>query len=102
VLVVGVKRILVRPAAATDIENAFLWYQSQRHGLGDEFREALRFIFNQISENPRRYQIVHRDMRRVLLSRFPYGVYFREFPEVIVVIACMHGRRDPERWQNRQ
>jgi plasmid stabilization system protein ParE len=97
-----VKCILVRPAAVTDIEDAFLWYQSLRHGLGDEFRDALRFIFNQISENPRRYQMVHRDTRRVLLARFPYGVYFREFPEVIVVIACMHGRRAPERWQNRR
>jgi plasmid stabilization system protein ParE len=56
----------------------------------------------QISENPRRYQIAHRDLRRVLLARFPYCVYFREFPEVIIVIACMHGRRDPERWQNRR
>lgn len=96
------KRILVRPAAVTDIEDAFLWYQHQRYGLGDEFREALQFTFNELSENPRRYQMIHRDTRRVLLARFPYGVYFREFPEVIIVIACMHGRRDPRRWENRR
>ena len=96
------KHILVRPAAVTDIEDAYLWYQSQRYGLGDEFRETLRFTFNEISENPRRHQMIHRDTRRALLPRFPYGVYFREFPEVVVVIACMHGRRDPKRWQNRR
>ena len=46
--------------------------------------------------------MIYRDVRRMLLARFPYGVYFREFPEVIVIIACMHGRRDPKRWENRR
>ncbi len=28
---------VVRPAAAADIEEAFLWYEQQRGGLGNEF-----------------------------------------------------------------
>ena len=36
------KPVLVRPAAAADIEDAYSWYETQRPGLGDEFREALR------------------------------------------------------------
>jgi plasmid stabilization system protein ParE len=96
-----VKPVLVRPAAAADIEDTFLWYQTQRLGLGDEFREALRFTLTQVAENPQRYQVIHRGTRRALLKRFPYGVFYREFPEVIIVVACMHGRRDPKRWQSR-
>lgn len=95
------KPVVVRPAAAADIEDAFLWYQAQRVGLGDEFREALRSALNQISANPHLYQVIHRGTRRVLLKRFPYGVFFREFPQMIVVVACMRGRRDPKRWQSR-
>jgi len=36
-----VKRVVVRPAAASDIEDAYRWYESQRAGLGDEFLAAL-------------------------------------------------------------
>lgn len=95
------KPIVVRPAAAADIEGAFHWYEAQRVGLGDEFRQALRSTLNQISENPHLYQLLHRGTRRALLKRFPYGVFFKEFPHVIVVVACMHGRRDPKRWEAR-
>ena len=31
---------IVRAAAAADIEEAFLWYESQRPGLGQEFLAA--------------------------------------------------------------
>jgi hypothetical protein len=36
--------ILVRPAAAADIDQAFLWYERRRPGLGDEFLAALQGI----------------------------------------------------------
>jgi len=32
---------------------------------------------------------------------FPYAMYFRVYDEVVVVVACMHGRRNPRRWQVR-
>ena len=95
------KPVLVRPAAAADIEDTFLWYQTQRSGLGDDFREALRFALNEIAENPQRYPVIHRGTRRALLKRFPYGVFYREFPRAIIVVACMRGRRNPKRWQSR-
>ncbi len=95
------KPILVRPAAAADIEDTFLWYQTQRLGLGDDFREALRFAPTQIAENPQRYPVIHRGTRRALLKRFPYGVFYKEFRQAIIVVACMHGRRNPKRWQSR-
>ena len=95
------KPILVRPAAAADIEDVFAWYQAQRFGLGEEFREALRSTLNLVAENPQLYQVIYRGTRRALLKRFPYGVFFREYPQVIIVIACMHGRRNPKRWRSR-
>ena len=33
-------RVVVRPAAAADIEDAYQWYESQRTGLGEEFLAA--------------------------------------------------------------
>jgi toxin ParE1/3/4 len=96
-----VKRILVRPAAAADIEEAFLWYERQRSGLGDEFRQELKVLLDRLSERPELYQVLHRETRRALLKRFPYGLFYRVYPEAIVVVAVMHARRSPRRWRSR-
>lgn len=88
-------QLVVRPAAA-DLEHAFLWYEQQRTGLGHEFLAAAKVAFEKILSNPAGYPVVHRSTQRALVRRFPYGVYFRVYPEAIVVVACMHGRRDPQ------
>lgn len=95
-------RCVVRPAAAADIDEAFLWYEAQRPGLGLEFLTAAQNLMDAISANPLRYPVLLRNTRRGLLRRFPYAIYFRIYGEVIVVVACMHGRRDPRRWQVRR
>ena len=90
-----------RPAAAADIEDAYDWYESQRAGLGDEFMAVLNTAVESISENPFAYPVIHRQTRRLLLRRFPYGLYFRLLDNHPIIIACMHGSRDPIQWQSR-
>jgi hypothetical protein len=34
-------QVLVRPAAAADIDDAFLWYERQRPGLGADFLQTV-------------------------------------------------------------
>jgi plasmid stabilization system protein ParE len=58
-------------------------------------------LIDAIAEHPLRYPVVRRNTRRALLRRFPYAMYFRIYDDVIVVVACMHGRRNPRRWQLR-
>jgi plasmid stabilization system protein ParE len=96
-----VKPVLIRPAAAADIEDAFQWYEGQRIGLGIDFRSELRATIDRLAANPLLYQVIHRDTRRALLRRFPYGVFYRVYPEAIIVVAVMHGRRATRRWQSR-
>jgi plasmid stabilization system protein ParE len=94
-------QIVVRPAAAADVDEAFLWYESQRPGLGHEFLAAAQNLVDAIAQHPLRYPVVRRDTRRALLPRFPYAIYFRIYDDVIVIVACMHGRRSSRRWQVR-
>ena len=94
-------QIVVRPAAAADIDEAFLWYEGQRLGLGHEFLAAAQTSIDGVAQHPLRSPVIRRNTRRALLRRFPYAIYFRVYDEVIVVVACMHGRRNPRRWQVR-
>jgi toxin ParE1/3/4 len=95
-------KIVVRPAAAADIEDAFEWYHLKRTELADEFLQALRDAVAEVVDNPEAYPVLHRNTRRIRLRRFPYGLFYRLYPGVIVIVACMHGRRDPLRWKSRR
>ena len=94
--------LTLRPEAAADVEDAYLWYEAQRPGLGEEFLESLDSTLRLIEENPKQYQIVHRDIRRVLLRRFPYCVYYLALEQGVVVLACLYARRDPRTWKTRR
>ena len=93
--------LVVRPAAAADLEEVFLWYEGQRPGLGDQFLDAVEQVFRAVLENPRRYRVVHRDTRRAHVRRFPYSVFYRITGDDVVVVACFHGSRDPRQWEGR-
>lgn len=96
------KQAVVRPAAAADIEHAFLWYERQRKGLGGEFLDALRATMDLVLVHPEAFPVLHRGARRALVrQRFPYGLYFRVEGEVVVLVACLHAKRHPRRWRSR-
>jgi plasmid stabilization system protein ParE len=92
---------LIRPAAAADVEEAYRWYEQQRVGLGEEFLAAVDAKLRDIAAHPSAYAVIHRGVRRALLRRFPYAVFYRFHGDSVIVVACMHGRRDPKRWQGR-
>ena len=96
------KQIVVRPAAAADIDDAYQWYEAQRPGLGEEFLAALSVTRDRLLEDPEAYPVLQRATRRALIpKRFPYALFYRIYGDTIVVVACMHAKRDPRRWQRR-
>ena len=94
-------RLRVRPEAGQELEDAAAWYAEQQPGLGQEFLDEVLRSFRQIAEQPTFYPTVHRNTRRALIRRFPFGVFYRIEPDFIVVAAAMHGSRDPQRWKQR-
>ena len=82
-----------------DVDGIFDWYEDERPGLGQEFLEELRTAYARILTGPFRYQILSSDIRRVLLRRFPYAVFFAVEGNNIVVTRVLHTRRDPHEWQ---
>jgi toxin ParE1/3/4 len=94
-------KILVRPDAEADIKNAHLWYEKQSKGLGADFLLCLEEGFARIQRNPEMYPMVHKNVRRLLIRRFPYGIFYIVDPGLIIVLAVFHGHRDPKGWSAR-
>jgi toxin ParE1/3/4 len=95
------RTLVTRPEAEAEITEAAEWYDDQRPGLGDEFLAAVRDAAVRAVEAPARYRRVERDLRWVLLHRFPYALIFRESATELVVFGCVHLRRDPATWRSR-
>ncbi|MCY3625819.1 MAG: type II toxin-antitoxin system RelE/ParE family toxin [Candidatus Dadabacteria bacterium] len=87
--------------AEMDLADSALWYEFQRSGLGDEFLEELLLTIRSVQQHPFGFPIVHRGVRRALIKRFPFGIFYRVEPEFIVIFAVMHASRHPLRWQSR-
>jgi plasmid stabilization system protein ParE len=87
--------VLIRRAAELDLVRIDDWYEGQRRGLGQEFREAVDAVITRIADNPLAYPERYRGARRALLRRFAYVIWSRALENLVVVLACVHGKRDP-------
>ncbi len=94
-------RLIIRPEAESDLAEAFEWYEQRRPGLGESLLLSVEATLVAIQETPSLFPEVHRNIRRALTRRFPFGVFYVVEGEAVVVIALFHASRDPKGWQNR-
>lgn len=96
------RQLYLRDEAKADITEAFRWYEARRSGLGSDFLQSIRLTLSRIERNPEMYPVAVDDIRKAPLKRFPYIAYFVVIEDKLSVLAVMHGRRDPQRWQQRR
>ena len=95
------QKIIIRPEAEKDINSAYDWYEEQQSGLGVEFAQALSDSMDLILEFPKMYSELYRGIRRALLKKFPYGIYYLVQDETDIVVAVHRLAMDPEKWKSR-
>jgi plasmid stabilization system protein ParE len=61
--------------------------------------ESIDNALSRITRNPKAYPIVYRTLRRAVVRRFPFSIFYEITLSEIRVIAVFHSRRDPERWK---
>ncbi len=96
------RQILVRPEAEAEVQQAFDWYEEQSEGLGLEFLRMIEACLAGVSRNPFAYTVVKvPNVRRALVRRFPYALFYLVDDEAIVVIAVFNVKRRPIDWRQR-
>ena len=87
--------------AQLEVDDAVAWYDSQSHDLGTRFLDDLDRAIRRIAAFPLSCTEIEPDLRRCLLTRFPYGIIYGIDSDTIVVIAVAHLHRKPRYWINR-
>lgn len=86
--------------AVREIGEAFDWYEEQCQGLGSEFELAFELQLKRLEQVPLLYTEIIPGVRRTLLPRFPFGVFYTVKIDMVHVLAVIHNARNPQRWPN--
>ena len=84
------------PRASKELDAAISYYEAQKVGLGLDLLSEVEKVILKIQQNPNLgtpYRI--EGIRRYIIHRFPYLIFYTELEEVIWVIAIAHSKRKP-------
>ena len=83
------------PEAEAELIDAAHWYRQQAPGLDQEFLRCVDQALANVGRMPRLFPVIHRQLRRALVRRFPYAIFFSLNEEEVVIYAVFHCRMDP-------
>jgi toxin ParE1/3/4 len=85
-------RLIYHPSAEAEVVEATRYYEAKDAGLGERFLQEYEAAV---------VRIVEADLRRHLLSQFPYGIYYRLEGDEIRILVVKHHSRHPAYWRDR-
>ena len=94
-------RIRFLDVAQRELDDAVAWYNEREEGLGLGFLDELDRSIRRIVAFPLASTEIDTGIRRCLVARFPYGVFYGIDEELIIVIAVAHLHRHPRYWADR-
>lgn len=93
--------VRLRDEADQDIWKAANWYENQRQGLSHDFLDEILVTLDVLTQQALAYPILHEKTRRVIVKRFPFGIYYIVKGQTAIIVAVVHMSRNPEVWKQR-
>lgn len=87
------KEALVGRRAERDIRQIYEWYEAIEPGLGDKFKAAIDASIAMVLANPKAFRVVYKNVRRTILRRFRYHVYYQAGPDLVKILRVIHASR---------
>lgn len=81
--------------AFLEIEDAKEYYNLQKPTLGDTFKNDVKRSIESIKEFPNLYPNITNDLKRTLLHRFPYSIFYAVTNNTILILSVAHQHRKP-------
>jgi toxin ParE1/3/4 len=96
------KRASFHELAELELNDAIVYFENEREGLGLRFLSAVQDAVTHIQQHPQVSPIILEDIRCKILRRFPYSIMFSIKPDRIRILALANQKRRPFYWQGRQ
>ncbi len=96
------KPVVFHPDAEAELNTAIEFYEHQRQGLGVDLNSEVENAVWRVRQNPRRYPRYNGlGIRKCLIKRFPYILFYLEYKKTIWIAAVAHQMRKPGYWMYR-
>ena len=89
------------PEALEEYLDAVSYYADISPRLAWSFVKAIEAGIDDIVRYPKAWQSLEEDIRRHLIKRFPFGIYYCIEANGILIYAIMHMSRHPDYWKSR-
>lgn len=89
------------PEAEQEFIEAAAFYEQNVTGLGERFGKEVRRAIVRLMEYPQIGSLIDADLRRLLLTRFPYFLIYSSTSDLLRVVAVAHVHRRPGYWRIR-
>jgi plasmid stabilization system protein ParE len=91
-------KLKIEPGALSDIQEIINWYNGQKDGLGERFHQTIIIQINSLHKTPHIYSIRYKQIRCMLVSKFPYMIHFyiNEETMSVEVLAIISTSRNPK------
>jgi len=97
-----VKRLIILPFAETDIKETVSYFKEVSDTLDRDFIQEIDASFFEILRNPAAFPIAKYDIRKFVMAKFPFCIYFVDREEALYIISVFHDKRNPRDWQRRR
>lgn len=87
--------------ALEELAEAVSYYKKVDRDLARRFRTIVRTMVANIKRAPLEGAIYIDDVRRRVLSDFPYVIFYIPYEKEILIVAIMHTSREPDNWLDR-
>jgi toxin ParE1/3/4 len=85
------------PDAARELEEAARWYADKSSAACAGFRSAVIDAVELISNAPLSWrQVTGSGVRRIVVDKYPYTVYFEVLGDMVYVLSVAHHRKAPK------
>ena len=94
-------RLIHHPDAEAELIEAAQFYERRVPRLGAQFLDAADVAIRVIQETPERWSIIEANVRRYLMPRFPYAIYYCILFDELRILSFKHHSRHPDYWRYR-
>ena len=93
------KRYRFHPEARVEARSAASWYRERSREAARGFTAAVAEGLQSIRERPEAWPTWQRaDIRRRVLPRYPYSIFYVIEGDMIVIVAVAHHKQRPGYW----
>ena len=89
------------PLAKSELEDAVKYYNLQLPSLGDRYKSELKATIKRVAIFPTAFLEVKPEIRRCIMHKFPYNIYYSIQNNIILILAIAHQHRKPDYWIDR-